>query len=154
MSDTENFHFVFPLRIYVEDTDAGGIVYYVNYLKFMERARTEFIRKLGFEQKLGCFSENKSEIQFVVHSADVKYLKPARMDMMVLVSVRLVKLARTYFILEQKVLEQNIPEQTAAAAEQLQVFCSATVKIACVSSGTFRPLHMPEQVMKGLQQYV
>jgi len=140
MSDLDNFHFVFPLRIYIEDTDAGGIVYYANYLKFMERARTEFMRSLGFEQNLNLASES----QCVVHSTEVKFLKPARMDIKVVVSVQLLQLARSWFVVEQKVLD-----------EQLQtVFCSATVKIACVGSANFKPLRLPDVMVKGLKQYL
>lgn len=140
MSEAGNVHFVLPLRIYVEDTDAGGIVYYVNYLKFMERARTEFMRSLGFEQNLNRYSES----QFVVYSADVKFLKPARMDMQIAVSVKLLKVARTWFLVEQKVFDEL----------QQQVFCSASIKIACVSSESFKPLAMPDVVVQGLKQYL
>ena len=69
-------NFAVTVRVYIEDTDAGGIVYYVNYLKFMERARTEFMRSLGYG-KTAIFSDDK---MFVVHSANVQYLGAARLD--------------------------------------------------------------------------
>src|SRR5690606_10932853 len=114
--------------------DAGGIVYYVNYLKFMERARTEFMREIGFEQQLSSTSKQ----QFVVHSADMKFLKPERMDMLLDVSVRLVKLARSYFIVEQAVKSEN------------QLYCSAEIKVACIDNEKFKPQAMPESVFQAL----
>ena len=129
--------FSIPMRVYVEDTDAGGIVYYVNYLKFMERARTEFMRSIGFEQNLS----SSSKQQFVVHSADMKFLKPARMDMLLQVSVQLLKVAKTYFIVEQEVRDEKGE----------QVFCSAEVKVACIENERFKPQAMPEKVYKELK---
>jgi len=133
----EENEFLFPLRVYIEDTDAGGIVYYVNYLKYMERGRTEFMRSLGFEQKLDANSEG----QFVVHSANVQFLKPARMDMEVMVSVVLAKLAKSYFIVEQKVFEKNSGD----------IFCRADVKVACVNNEKFKPQAMPDFVYQALK---
>ena len=91
--------FLMPVRVYIEDTDAGGIVYYVNYLKFMERARTEFFRELGF----GKAGANKEGYQFVVHSAQIEYKKPARLDDMLNVSAKLVKLRGASLFFEQEV---------------------------------------------------
>jgi 4-hydroxybenzoyl-CoA thioesterase/acyl-CoA thioester hydrolase len=135
-----NKHFVFPIRVYIEDTDAGGIVYYGNYLKFMERSRTEFMRSLNFEQKLS----DKSAQQFVVHSLDMIFLKPARMDMLLTVSVELTKVAKTYFIVNQKVMDEN----------QEELFCHAQVKVACVGtiySKDFKLQAMPVFVKTALQ---
>jgi len=134
--------FSFPIRVYVEDTDAGGIVYYANYLKFMERARTEFMRNLGFEQRLGFEQQlsTASETQFVVHSAEMKFLQAAKMDMLLSVSVELKKLARSYFIVTQKVSSEN----------RETVFCEAEIKVACVNNENFKPQAMPEFVHKAL----
>ncbi len=137
MADSE---FYFPIRVYVEDTDAGGIVYYVNYLKFMERARTEFMRSLGFEQKLGA----NSEMQFVVHSANVKYLAPARMDMLLNVSVKVLRVAKTYFLLEQKVWCEH----------HAKLFCEAEVKVACVSSEHFKVQAIPDFLYQALNHHL
>lgn len=139
-SPSKNNEFLFPMRVYIEDTDAGGIVYYVNYLKFMERARTEFMRSLGFEQQLN----QKSEQQFVVHSADVRFLKPARMDMKVHVSLVLERLAKSYFVVQQKVFSKDGEV----------VFCEATIKVACVGNETFKPQAMPMFVYQSLQAYL
>ena len=128
--------FSIPLRVYIEDTDAGGIVYYVNYLKFMERARTEFMRSIGFEQQLSSASQQ----QFVVHSAEMQFLKPARMDMLLEVNVRLIKLAKSYFVVEQEVKDKE------------HVFCSAMVKVACIDNEKFKPQAMPEVVYNELNK--
>ena len=128
--------FIFPVRVYIEDTDAGGIVYYANYLKFMERARTEFMRDLGFEQKL---SMNSVE-QFVVSTANMTFLNSATMDMKLEISVELVKLAKSYFVVCQKVLSEKV------------IFCEAEVKIARVNSQKRKPIAMPEFVYAALQE--
>ena len=122
--------FEFPIRVYVEDTDAGGIVYYVNYLKFMERARTEWFRARGFE-KPALFREN---LMFVVHSLDVKYQSPARLDDALLVTARVVKPGRTFFVMEQTVRRGN------------ELLCSAQVKVACVTRDTLKPSAIPADV--------
>lgn len=129
--------FSIPIRVYIEDTDAGGIVFYVNYLKYMERARTEFMRHIGFEQKLS----STSEYQFVVHRADMKFHKPARMDMLLDVSVRVLKIAKTYFVVEQHVRNEKND----------QLFCSAEVKVACVNYSTFKPQAIPESVLLAMK---
>ncbi|HPF46880.1 MAG: tol-pal system-associated acyl-CoA thioesterase [Alphaproteobacteria bacterium] len=75
----ENIHY-FPLRIYYEDTDVGGVVYYANYLKFMERARTEMLRVLGIDQKGMLDYNNPEDVSFVVKRAEIDFKKPARFD--------------------------------------------------------------------------
>lgn len=143
MSSLIKHSFSFPIRVYVEDTDAGGIVFYANYLKFMERARTEFMRSLGFEQALG-FEKNRlneNNTQFVVHSANMQFLQAARMDMLLSVSVELQKLAKSYFVVHQKVSsnQNNI------------VYCQAEIKIACVNNENFKPSAMPAFVYSALK---
>ena len=75
----ENIHY-FPLRIYYEDTDVGGVVYYANYLKFMERARTEMLRVLGIDQNGMLDYNNPEDVSFVVKRAEIDFKKPARFD--------------------------------------------------------------------------
>ncbi|MDP2226588.1 MAG: YbgC/FadM family acyl-CoA thioesterase, partial [Moraxellaceae bacterium] len=86
--------FVFPVRVYIEDTDGGGIVYYVNYLKFMERARTEFLRDLGFQHYL----HGEEDFMFVVRGADIRYFQPARMDDALGVTAQLQSLGRASLV--------------------------------------------------------
>lgn len=118
------------IRIYIEDTDAGGIVYYVNYLKFMERARTEFMRARGFG-KTAIFSEDK---MFVVHSANVQYLGAARLDDVLSVTAQPLKVARSNILFEQCVLRGE------------DVLCRGEIRIACVDRINGRPCAMPDEM--------
>ena len=94
----ESAEFSLPIRVYVEDTDAGGIVFYANYLKFMERARTELMRSLGFD-KPALFDG----MQFVVHEVGLKYRSPAILDDEIFVTARLTKATRATFEMTQQV---------------------------------------------------
>ena len=122
--------FSISVRVYLEDTDAGGIVYYVNYLKFMERARTELLRSLGFE-----FTQLSADnLQFVVHSVNAQYRKPARMDDELTVSAHVQQLARTYVVFHQQV------------CRGADVLCDAQVKVACVDTAQLKPAALPMPV--------
>ena len=133
MSDTV---FRWPLRVYIEDTDAGGIVYYVNYLKFMERARTEFLRSHGFGKD---FIFNV-DLMFVVHSLQCEYVKPARLDDELFATVRLLKTGKTFLLMEQLVCYQGSEEP----------LCRGEVKIACVDKTTLKPRRMPADILLAL----
>jgi tol-pal system-associated acyl-CoA thioesterase len=117
-----------PVRVYIEDTDAGGIVYYVNYLKYFERARTELMRSLGIARAAlpaaGC--------QFVVHSMQVEYLRPAVLDDELLAEARIEHAGRARIDFAQRVLREG---------EEL---CRARVRIACIDVETRRPRALPE----------
>ena len=130
--DQENGEFTLPVRVYIEDTDAGGIVYYVNYLKFMERACTEFLRRLGY-QHYALADEN---FQFVVHSANVQYRQPARIDDALTVTATLKKLGKATLLFDQQVKK----------AETL--ICQAQIKVACVSADTLKPTAIPSALYK------
>lgn len=127
--------FTLPIRVYIEDTDAGGIVFYANYLKYMERARTEFIRQLGVELRAGL----QQNISYVVHSLDVKYHKPAKLDDLLSVSVEVLKVANTYITFNQKVY-----------SESGVLMVSAQVKVACVSFDEGKPRRLSEQLKNAL----
>ncbi|GAB3095051.1 tol-pal system-associated acyl-CoA thioesterase [Pseudomaricurvus hydrocarbonicus] len=122
--------FQLPLRVYIEDTDAGGIVYYVNYLKYMERARTEWMRSFGFE-KPAILDEGKL---FVVHSANVQYLRPALLDDELTATAQMSKLARSYLIFSQTIERQGEP------------ICRGDIKVACVDQGTMKPAAIPQAI--------
>ncbi|MFP5382843.1 MAG: YbgC/FadM family acyl-CoA thioesterase, partial [Gammaproteobacteria bacterium] len=92
--------FCIPVRVYIEDTDAGGIVYYVNYLKFMERARTEWLRALGFQH----YTLLDEDFLFVVRHADVDYRRPARIDDELAVSAAVERLGRASIFFRQQVV--------------------------------------------------
>lgn len=119
--------FSVPMRVYIEDTDAGGIVYYVNYLKFMERARTEFMRSLGYG-KTAIFDD---DAMFVVHSSHVHYLGSAVLDDALEVTAKPLKAGRTYILFEQLVRRGS------------DILCRGEIKIACVNRRLRQPQPMP-----------
>ncbi|OMH38775.1 tol-pal system-associated acyl-CoA thioesterase [Motiliproteus sp. MSK22-1] len=131
---------LFPLRVYMEDTDTGGIVYYVNYLKFMERARTELLRELGFEQA----SLKSCGLIFVVHSATCKYLQPSYLDDELQVETVIEALSPVAISFEQRV--RRIGDR--------QVTCFAQVKIASVNADTIKPVRLPKPLKKALESYL
>jgi 4-hydroxybenzoyl-CoA thioesterase len=116
-------------RVYYEDTDAGGVVYYVNYLKFMERARTERLRELGFVQS-ELVGDN---LLFVVHSAEARYHAPARLDDELLVSAEVVELNRASLRFKQQV--RRVADAT--------LLCEGQFLVACVRADNFRPRAIP-----------
>jgi acyl-CoA thioester hydrolase len=125
----------FPVRIYWEDTDAGGVVYYANYLKFFERARTEWLRALGVEQQA---LRDATGAIFVVADAQVKYLAPAKLDDLLTVSVRIV----------EKGLASMLLEQQAWRGGTLLV--DGRFRIGCVDALSLRPKRIPDLVSKHL----
>lgn len=118
------------IRVYIEDTDAGGIVYYVNYLKYMERARTELLRESGFD-KPAILAEG---MLMVVASVTIDYKKSAKLDDLLKVSATITKSARSYLVFEQKVFCGD------------DCLAEARVKVACVDKKTLRPCAFPERV--------
>lgn len=122
--------FIFRCRVYYEDTDAGGIVYYVNYLKFMERARTECLRSLGFAQSQ-LAGEN---LLFVVHSAEARYRSPARLDDEILVTAEVMELNRASLRFRQQVRR----------ATDEALLCEGQFVVACVRADNLKPRAIPE----------
>jgi len=129
----------FPIRVYYEDTDAGGVVYYANYLKFMERARTEWLRALGVDQTV---LAHEARVQFVVHSLSVAYRRPARLDDALRVHSRVTKLGRASLHFAQTV-ERNT-----------QILVEASVHICCVSVDTLRTAALPDSLRATLLPHV
>ena len=111
-------HFEWPVRVYYEDTDAGGVVFYANYLAYMERARTEWLRNLGFENKRLMDEEN---IVFAVRRASLDYHKPARLDDQLLVIAEITRMKRASLVFKQQVLrgqtEENLAHTPAVQVE-------------------------------------
>jgi acyl-CoA thioester hydrolase len=130
--------FCWPVRVYYEDTDSGGVVYYANYLRFMERARTEWMRSLGFEQDALI---RDSGILFAVRSASLDYLRPARFNDRLEVSVRLRARRRASLVFEQAV---------SRTGEGERPLCTAGIRIACVDATSFRSTPIPEFILKEL----
>jgi acyl-CoA thioester hydrolase len=120
--------FSVPVRVYYEDTDAGGVVYYANYLKFMERARTEWLRALGFEQtELAA----RDGVLFAVRSAQVDFVRPARFNDRLETTVVLSRCGSASLIFTQEVRREG------------ELLCQGEIKIACLDAATFKPKPIP-----------
>ena len=127
----EEVAFRIAMRIYWEDTDAAGIVFYANYLKFFERARTEWLRSLGFGQET---LRRDAGIAFVVSDTSLRYRRPARLDDVIDVSVAVVHLGQASL---------EIAQEASRAGELL---ADGTIRIGCVELGTFRPCRIPNDI--------
>ncbi len=123
--------FAIRVRVYYEDTDAAGVVYYANYLKFMERARTDHLRAMGIRHADQKSAEN---LAFVVVNADISYHKPARLDDELWVSSALPELGRSVLVFEQQV------RRDGADGELL---CSGRIRAACVYADSLKPRSLP-----------
>ncbi|HEY2189551.1 MAG TPA: tol-pal system-associated acyl-CoA thioesterase [Caldimonas sp.] len=126
-----------PIRIYWEDTDAAGIVFYANYLKFFERARTEWLRGFGFGQEA---LRRDAGVAFVVSETSLRYLKPARLDDVVDVSVDVVHFGQASLQLAQQ----------ARRGDELLV--EGKIRIGCVELGTFRPCRIPNDIRMSIHR--
>lgn len=133
--------FHWTVRVYYEDTDSGGVVYYANYLKFMERARTEWLRNLGFEQDV---LSTEYGIVFAVRSVSVDYLRPARFNDLLHVSVRLDTHRAAELRFAQTVVR---PRGVDGMPGEGELLCAGEVKVACVDSDSFRPRRIPEKLL-------
>jgi len=133
--------FSFPMRVYWEDTDAGGIVFYANYLKFMERARTEWLRSLGVEQRK---LRDEAGGQFVVSETRLKYHRPARLDDELAVTAQLRQIGQASLTIDQRVL---------SLTESGALLCEGTIRIGWVDAATLRPSRMPSRVSGTLERY-
>ena len=122
--------FAWPVRVYYEDTDAGGVVYHANYLRFMERARNEWLREMGYPVEQIVRQDKKL---FVVRSVEMKFIRPARLSDELQVSAEVIEAKRASMLLRQEVHRQ---------ADELLV--SARVELAMVDSESFRPVRLPE----------
>jgi acyl-CoA thioester hydrolase len=124
------------LRVYWEDTDAGGVVYYANYLKFFERARTEWLRALGIEKQA---LREQIGAMFVVADVQVRYLAPARLDDLLRVTVKLLVNRQASLQIEQQ----------AWRGETL--LAEGSVRVGCVDANTLRPRRMPAAVLDAIE---
>ena len=127
--------FSWPVRVYYEDTDLGGVVYYANYLRFLERARTEWLRALGFEQTALAADHR---VVFVVRSISLDYLKPARFDDVLEITVEPAGIGASRVELSQRVRR---------GTEDL---VAARVELTCVNTATFKPVRIPRSVAERL----
>ena len=132
----ELFVYSFPVRIYFENTDAGGVVYHGEYLKFMERARTEWLRHLGFDHQA---LARDHRIAFVVTAATIEFAKPARLDDTLAVSVRLESLGKVRCVFVQEVRRDD------------EALVKARITVACVAGEHFKPAEIPEALRKKME---
>ncbi len=136
--------FSWPLRVYWEDTDAGGIVFYANYLKFFERSRTEWLRSLGIEQQR--LRESTGGI-FVVAETSIRYHRSARLDDELIVTAALAESGRASMIIKQQALLKT--EQTAENSTVL--LCEGTIRIGWVDAATLQPQRIPASILDSLK---
>ena len=132
----ETTTFTYPIRVYWEDTDAGGIVFYANYLKFFERTRTEWLRSLGIEQRS---LKETSHGMFVVAETTVKYLHPARLDDQLLVTARLEQIGRSTLTIQQQAWHDDT------------VLCEGSIRICWVQADTLKSGRIPSNLLEILQ---
>jgi acyl-CoA thioester hydrolase len=128
--------FDWPVRVYYEDTDGGGVVYHANYLRFMERARTEWLRSLGFEQ-----TELKSELGviFVVRAVTLQYKRAAAFNDALDVVTLLTRVGRSLLVFEQKIYRHQ------------QIMTEAEVEVVCVNAADFKPASIPPSVRRTIE---
>lgn len=130
--------FNWPVRVYIEDTDAGGIVYYVNYLKYMERARTEFLRHIGFDHA----QMIRQGAMFVIHSSQIDYKAPAYLDDQLQIVTGIGELHRTHLTFQQKILRGE------------KLLTQAMMKGVCVKKETMKPCSIPALMSEALRTYL
>ncbi len=135
MTDSPDFELT--LRIYWEDTDAGGVVFYANYLKFFERARTEWLRALGHGQEQ---LRLNASAMFVVSDTTMRYRRPARLDDLLRVTVKLAEVRRASMTLAQQAWRGD------------ELLTEGTIRIVCVDAGTFQPRSIPTAITAALPQ--
>ena len=135
--------FRYPVRIYWEDTDAGGIVFYANYLKFFERSRTEWLRAAGVGQQQ---LRELTGGMFVVSDAQLRYHRPARLDDELIVTAQLQETGRASLTIGQQALLK--PEQMTDSRPVL--LCEGTIRIGWVDAATMRPARMPGYLLEQL----
>lgn len=127
--------FNWPIRVYYEDTDAGGVVYHANYLKFFERARTEMLRSIGFEQdQLTC----EHQLIFAVRSAHLDYLKPARFNDALIATSKITLVKKVSLNFEQTITHDN------------DILCKGNIRIASLNAVSMRPKVMPDNLLQKL----
>ena len=127
--------FHWPVRVYWEDTDAGGVVYYANYLKFMERARSEWLRAFGFEQDV---LRDEAGVVFVVRRVAIDYLSPACFNDQLDVSVSWVEAGRASLGVQQELMRGST------------CLARADVKLACIDAAHFKPVKIPATILQTL----
>ena len=127
---------ILQIKVYYEDTDAQGVVYYANYLKFFERARTEFLREIGYEQK----NLMEQGAIFVVREVVIEFKKPAYLDQQIEVHTRIIKAGKVSFDFTQEVF-----------TDEGNLLCGGIVKCGCLSLKNFKPKALPSKLYQGMK---
>ena len=128
--------FSLPIRIYFEDTDSGGVVYHSNYLKFMERARTEWLSALGIDQR---HLKQDKHIMFVVHRIDIQYKLPARFNDNLIVKSEFKDIGSSKIEFRQMIYREN------------EMLIDASVDVACIDSEKFKPVRIPPTIKQAME---
>ncbi|WP_293663192.1 tol-pal system-associated acyl-CoA thioesterase [Rhodoferax sp. OV413] len=129
--------FLFPVRVYWEDTDAGGVVFYANYLKFFERARTEWLRASGIEQQT---LREEAGVMFMVAEAQTRYVSPARLDDLLQISVQVQEQGAASMLIQQEARRGDT------------LLAEGRIRIACVQAATFKPCRIPAAVLRAVKR--
>jgi acyl-CoA thioester hydrolase len=130
--------FVWSARVYWEDTDAGGVVYYANYLRYMERARTEWLRARGYSQTALAADPG---VLFAVVEANIRFHRPARLDDLLVISCQPAIDGATALKFKQQIHRES---------EAGELLAAASVRVVCVGSANFRPRRLPPSIIEGL----
>jgi acyl-CoA thioester hydrolase len=143
----EHRTFILPVRVYYEDTDAGGVVYHSNYINFFERARTEWLRQLGYEMDELVRDE---QMVFVVRAVSCEYLRPAIFNDELFVSAEIIEMGNTSIQFEQKVMRAS---KEADKTEEANItLATGIVTVVSVDSNTFRPKRLPKQLLETIKE--
>ena len=142
---TKAGEFSWPIRVYYEDTDSGGVVYYANYLKFMERARTELLRSAGYEQDQ---LQQELGIIFAVHSANIQYKKPARFNDELNVLTSITSLGKASIHFKQSIYLETSHHTNAVTG----LLSEAEIKIACLNAEQFTPQSIPASIIENIKK--
>lgn len=140
--------FSWPVRVYWEDTDAGGIVFYANYLKFFERSRTEWLRSLGVEQQR--LRESTGGI-FVVAETSIRYHRSARLDDELIVTASLVEAGRASMIIGQQVLLKTEQKTEQEEGQAPILLCEGSIRIGWVDAASLQPRRIPAAILDSLK---
>ena len=142
--------FILPIRVYYEDTDAGGVVYHSNYLNFFERARSEWLRQLGYE--LDWLAQNES-LLFVVRSISCDYLRPAVFNDELFVSAEIKELGKTSIVFQQKVMRAR-KETDRSSDEACVILAQGQVIVVSVDAVKFRPKRLPTNILETIKSVI
>ena len=154
MSSNKNVavrEFSWPVRVYYEDTDSGGVVYYANYLKFMERARTEFLRSIGYEQDQ---LQQELGIIFAVRSANIQYKQPARFNDGLNVVTSITSLGKASILFKQSVFLESSHHAGSAPDAKPCLLSEAEIKIACLNAKKFTPQSIPAPIIEKITKEI